>query len=374
MQGGRAAVTAQYFEDQKNVLARMAQRPGIRRLDPAQCDPIVKTYPELHPEFTNLTLRRPNGDLLCSYLPHAVQHMKPEALHAFGFSPGAPTQSTSNVFTGPTSGRKLVGTTQKVLAESGGEPGFLLLGNDLLKLNERIFAGLPQDVTIGIFDRTETLVFRSSEPDKWIGQPIAPANRGKYNVQPEGQAVITAIDGVRRMYAWTTIPGLDWRVSAGVPEAQALGPYWQVRNTVAGAVALLLLAALALAYRLAQSINRPVRALAEVTHHMVDGDFSTRAAVSGSRELRTLATAPKNSTVSCSTSLPCPVHSVMQRKTSHSSTGRLFRLLVIRCKTFPAWRIGGPVPTPMRSTAHGWPPSGKSAWPRWWQVANPLSL
>lgn len=251
------------------MLARTAQRPGIRRLDPAQCDPIAKTYPE----FTNLTLRCPNGDLLCSYLPHAVQHMKPEALHAFGFSPCALTQSTSNVFTGPTSGRKLVGTTQKVLAESGGEPGFLLLGNDLLKLNERIFFGLPQDATIGIFDRTETLVFRSSEPDKWIGQPIPPANHGQYNELPEGQAVITAIGGVRRMYAWTTIPGLGWRVYAGVPEAQALGPYWQARNTVAGAVALLLMAS-----------------LAEVTHYMVDGDLAARAAVFGPRELRTLAT------------------------------------------------------------------------------------
>ena len=287
---GRAALTARYFEDQKDVLARIAQRPGIRLLDPSQCDAIIKTYPELHPEFTNLTLRRPNGDLICSLLPQAVKQMRPDALKAFGFGPDAPPQSTSNVFTGPTSGRKLIGTTQQVQPASGGEAGYLLLGNDLLKLNERIFAGLPPDVTIGIFDRTETIAFRSREPEKWIGQPLAPANRGRYNQQPDGQAVITAVDGVRRMYAWTTIPGLGWRVSTGVVETEAMGSYWQARNFTAGAVALLLLAAVALAYRLAQSINRPIRQLAGATQRMAEGDFSARAAVSGPRELRALAT------------------------------------------------------------------------------------
>jgi PAS domain S-box-containing protein len=288
--GGRAAFAAHFFEAQKNVLALMAQRPGIRRLDPGQCDPIIKTYPELHPEFTNMALRQSDGVVLCSYLPTTAKMMTAAAIEVLGIGPNAAPANVSNVFTGPAFGRKVIGVTHQVLDASGEATAFLVIGNDLLRLNEHMFHGLPQDVTIGIFDRTETLVFRSREPEKWIGQPIAPANRGKYNHQLNGQAVITAVDGVRRMYAWTTIPGLGWRVTAGVPEDEAMGPYWQARNTAAGLVAAMLLVAMALAYRLARSINRPVSQLADVTRRMVDGDLSSRAAVSGPRELRALAT------------------------------------------------------------------------------------
>ena len=48
-----------------------------------------------------------------------------------------------------------MGTTQKVLAESGGGPGFLLLGSDVLKPNERIFARdiatQIKDLSSGVF-------------------------------------------------------------------------------------------------------------------------------------------------------------------------------------------------------------------------------
>ena len=288
--GGRAAFAAHYFEDQKNVLALMAQRPGIRLQNPGQCDPIIKTYPELHPEFTNLALRQLDGVLLCSFLPTTAKTMTAAAIQMFGVGQDGAPANVSNVLTGPASGRKVISVTHQVLAANGEATAFLVIGNDLLRLNDRMFVGLPQDVTIGIFDRAETLVFRSREPEKWIGQPIAPANRGKYNQQLNGQAVITAVDGVRRMYAWTTIPGLGWRVTAGVPEDVAMGPYWKARNGAAVTVAVLLLVAMALAYLLARSINRPVSQLAGVTDRMVGGDLSSRAAVSGPRELRALAT------------------------------------------------------------------------------------
>ena len=286
----RADSIGQIFEGHKVLLERLASRPAVLTLDPDQCDPLITELPQVYPRLANLALRRADASMICSHFKGVYPTLPPSVKSVLDEGLKAPGVWFSNATLGIPSKGWLVAGVMPLAHRDGVAAAGLVLSVDLLKLNELVFLNIPPEVTVGVFDRSETFVLRSRDPEKWIGQPITPANRGKYNQRPTGQEVILASDGVRRLYAWTTVPGLGWRVSAGVPEAEAMAPYWRARNRTLLAMAAFLCLAIYLAYRLARSINRPVSQLVAATQRMAAGDFSVRADVSGPRELRTLAT------------------------------------------------------------------------------------
>jgi diguanylate cyclase (GGDEF)-like protein/PAS domain S-box-containing protein len=105
----------------------------------------------------------------------------------------------------------------------------------------------------------------------------------------QGFFVTDGTDGVRRLYAVAAVPGTDWRVIAGVPEDQVFANHSARldRSVVIGIAALLL--ALALAYRIASTIVKPVRELAKASARVAQGDLAARAPIAGPAEVETVA-------------------------------------------------------------------------------------
>ncbi len=279
----------QHFAEYRGVMEYLAERPSVRALDPSQCDPLLTSLPEVNTQLFNLALRDADGLLLCSHLKTVPKKHLPQFQALFDAGLKASGFLVSEPIWGPTTQRWFSIVTVPVKNPQGLVKGVLVLSVDLQKLNDQVFAKLPNEVTVGAFDGSETLVLRSQDPEKWIGQPIPPANRAMYADQPTGRATLVAVDGVRRKVAWAQVPGLGWRVVAGASEDQAMGPYWQARNSALGAMVVLVCLALFWAYRLAASINRPVQQLAHITDQLANGDYTARAVVSGPRELRALA-------------------------------------------------------------------------------------
>ncbi|MDP2323921.1 MAG: PDC sensor domain-containing protein, partial [Gammaproteobacteria bacterium] len=63
---GTALELSRMLSDHEALLARMAERPLVRALDPLQCDPIIAEYTQLHPGYTNLVVRDLSGQSDCS--------------------------------------------------------------------------------------------------------------------------------------------------------------------------------------------------------------------------------------------------------------------------------------------------------------------
>nr|MBP6816164.1 response regulator [Burkholderiaceae bacterium] len=106
----------------------------------------------------------------------------------------------------------------------------------------------------------------------------------------EGYVTVPGRDAVVRVFALRTLPDFGWRVSAGVPQADIVAEHESTRQRSLGIGLGVLLAALALAWRIGASIRVPIAQLAEVATRIADGDLTVRAARAGPAELAAVAT------------------------------------------------------------------------------------
>src|SRR5512140_3312025 len=66
------------LHDNEAVLRRLAERPLVRQLDPARCDPILAEYVAVRPEYSTLAVRNARAEIVCTLLdaPPAAQSVR----------------------------------------------------------------------------------------------------------------------------------------------------------------------------------------------------------------------------------------------------------------------------------------------------------
>ena len=275
--------------DDQAMLARMAVRPLLAALDPADCDLLIKQYVPLHPQYATLALRDAAGGVICSYLVNPVQQYN--ATDHPWFFEGARSGGffVSGAVLGPVSKRWIVVETSPVAGAPGRPDGFLVLAVDLEELNQRVLASVPVSALVMVIDRQDRFLLRSADAGRWIGKASSRANNNAIRGQREGVLTTTGSDGIRRMWAYTTVAATGWRVVAGLPEAEVMTAHDRLRNQTLALGFTALLAVLALAWRIASSIVTPVRALATTAARVGSGDSAVRAAETGPPELQAVA-------------------------------------------------------------------------------------
>jgi PAS domain S-box-containing protein len=277
------------IRDNEIVLARLVQRPGIRALDPHNCDPVIDEFISLHPEYTTLAVRDFHANLVCSFihlplgagqvggLPWFIEGLRSEGL------------TVSNAFFGVRSGRWVSVLTFPVRDSSGNVSGLLDLPLDLLTLQERVLRPVPGDTLVAVLDRDFRFLMRSAEPEKWIGNALPPALVDMYRGRTEGFDHAPDVDGVSRLWAFVPVPGTGWRVSVGVPESEVLSRY---RTVVTQSVVISIIVsvmAIALAWRIAARIVRAIRELARTSTEIATGNSVARVRIAGPSEVEEVA-------------------------------------------------------------------------------------
>lgn len=261
----------------KATLGRLAARPSIARLDAKRCDPAFVDYVSLYPEFYTLGLRDLEANIVCSFQPNPPAADVVATLPWFVAAKASETFLASNAFLGPTSGRWVSVITHPVRDEAGRSVGLLALTLDLRKLGEEVFTSIPGNAVVRVLDRNFATLMRSGESEAFLGKPGP--SRAKESTQGvrEGFLTQTGLDGVTRLNAFVTIPGVEWRVVAGMPEADVLADYYvMLRKTIALYVGVLMLVAV-LAWRIGLSIVTPVANLAGTVEKVANGDKTARA-------------------------------------------------------------------------------------------------
>jgi diguanylate cyclase (GGDEF)-like protein len=275
--------------ENEQLLSRLAQRPLVKALDPKHCDPFLAEFAKVNPDYVNLAVRDIKGNAVCSLLPIPpasvvakfpwVQHV----MHGGGFVAGDAVQDQA-VY------RWFSALLYPVRNDRGENIGFLAIGIDLLRLQERILPAPPHDLVVSVIDSQGKFLMRSENALLWIGTGVRnPELVSEAQRHTEGSYRAMGVDGVTRYFAYRILKDVGWLVSAGVPEDTLLAPFRRQLWTAVTIVLVTALLALVLVHRIARETARPVHDLEAAAARVSAGDLGARAPVSGPLEIANVA-------------------------------------------------------------------------------------
>lgn len=284
--------TAQFIVRGRILLEVLAQEPDVRSLDPRRCDSRLRDFAQTVRQATNLLTLDAQGNLVCSVLPvtpatpRSVDpaHYLEQVRQTRSFTVGKPAM-------GFISRRWVVTLAQPIMDPQGSVVGVISLPIDLIRLaNTRNVSGLSSSATSGILNAEGTFVFRSPDPQNWLGKKAELMGRMRSSLavgKSVGEA--TGSDGLTRVYGVSPIEGTDWHAFVGLSTQEVFGPgrrqaWW---GALVGLVVVLL--AGLLSYLLARRITRPIQRLAVAVKQAGQGNLHIQLAADGSLEMATVA-------------------------------------------------------------------------------------
>ncbi|MCV2356900.1 PAS domain S-box protein [Paucibacter sp. B2R-40] len=289
MATGTAANLSSYLAQQEAFLARLAALPAIRSMDPQGCELLMRDLLILDPRLSSLVLRDLQAQPICSTLPSLASASEISrsaefvaALHSDGFVVGGAEP-------GKVSGHWESLLSYPVRNPAGERVGLLRLVVDLQKLSTELLVGLPPSALATVVDSREKIALRSADAAKYIGHAAPGAGTEAARRQRNGFVSVQGMDGVLRRMAYLTLPGSNWRVVAGLPEAEVLAEFHTAvwRTLLAGLAVLAL--ALLMAWRLGLQVARPIAQLSDTARRVAAGDQAVRADLAGSEDVRQVA-------------------------------------------------------------------------------------
>ncbi|HSM55938.1 MAG TPA: cache domain-containing protein [Candidatus Sulfomarinibacteraceae bacterium] len=282
----------QWLRDSETLLARAAQRPDVRALDPERCDESLADMSELFQPYLGFGLIDREGRVICATnaepegpLPSVVDREWFQAiLRDRKFV-------VSDVQVGRVTGRWVTILAYPVFTSDGEFGGAAILPVDLTwfqsSLNQ---VSLPPNGTITIVDSQGAVVARSVDPERWVGVNVRGVEVADLVMANQsGQARATGVDGIDRLYGYTTIPSASWHVYVGIPAREALQPVQRAvaRNIVLSLAVIAVVGVVSWYFR--RQIVEPLYQMAQVAGAVAAGDRERRAPVGGPRELAYVA-------------------------------------------------------------------------------------
>jgi PAS domain S-box-containing protein len=280
-----ARILGDYLLEHEKVLIRIAARPMVKALDPDHCDPVIANYVALNPAYTTLAVRDLHANPVCSFLPNPAGGNT--MIHSSGFIEAMRNEgfTASGATLGSSTGRWISALAQPIRDSTGKKIGLVRIAIDLQKLSDDLLGSVPKDALVSVIDQHKNILLRSTQAHAFIGQPSSTLTTQSVRGLRQGILTVKGLDGVLRRTAFVTIPGVEWRVTAGLPEQQLLADFrLTLWRSVAIGIATLVLV-IALAWRIGIAIIRPIRDLAATVALIANGDRTARAKLAGPAEL-----------------------------------------------------------------------------------------
>jgi signal transduction histidine kinase/ActR/RegA family two-component response regulator len=287
-----AARTERFLGDFRATLEAVAQRPQVRAMDPANCDPALPTLRELYPRAGNIIVVDREGWILCgAKLPPSGERLRivDMELHRAlmregGFRLSQPLIGKISKTWGVTAVHAIQGTDGTVVGAVG-------MAIELQHLQPfGTFEG--KDVLAGIVAAPGIMVARSSDADRWVGKDVSRMpGIATMVTQQQGTLRAAGLDHRDRLWAFRPVNGTNWIAYASVDAESAVAP---ARRRALGAlllIAVIVGATIAVAAYAARRIARPIGAIAEVARARAGGAVDARAAVAGPHEVADVAVA-----------------------------------------------------------------------------------
>lgn len=270
----------------------LAERPLVRSLDPARCDPLIAEQLKLNRHFANIATVDAHGNSMCSPLQGSDAPVV-----GIGQPDWLANIKTGNRFTigspqrGVHSGRWIAVAAYPIRDAQGAVAGAVEIVILLGAFRPVVSAALPPGGVAGIIDSGGMVIARSEQAEQMIGRKIEDNALSRMILEGRADlAVMRGVDGIERVWAARPIPNTSWFAAVGIPAELTSAGVWAVtwRNLFIG----LLIAGIA-AYAVRAIHRRIAGPLLELdrTARSIAAHPEGRppAREEGPREIRTLA-------------------------------------------------------------------------------------
>ncbi len=272
----------------QEVMNYLATRPQIRALDPTHCEPLLTEVQRMSSRYSVTMLVDAQGRMVCQSLAssgsapsYADREWFQRAIHETGFGVHAP-------IVGRLSGAQVVPLTMPVHNAQGTTIGVLMFAATLAEITRTVERSvpLPPGSMVTLVSGDGTVIARAPQGQPWLGKPVSEMpTLASHFERRAGFDTAPGADGIVRLYSFTTLPGVNWLVSVGLPQDTVLAQYRAQRKTAMGMVAAALALMLVLALLMARKIRRPILSLAQVARRTSQGETGVRADESGPQEV-----------------------------------------------------------------------------------------
>jgi len=284
----------QSLENAHQLAALIIRQPIIRARSFVTCGPILQDIHDLYPYFTTVAVFNRTGDLVCSVV-NPPEGTAVSAANRPWFQQVIQTDApvVGNVEVGPITGLWVVVLGYPIHDEQGQLVGALALPLDLARFNQTFSdVKLPEGSAVTVVDDQGAVIARLPDPQRWVGKNISSTELiGSTPPHQEGTLQENGVDGVERLYGYTSVQGTKWHVYIGIPTNVIFAA---VRANFLRNVALGLLTScvvVLLIVVITRHITRPIHAIADAAHAVSQGYLDTRVPITGPAELALVAEA-----------------------------------------------------------------------------------
>ena len=280
------------------LLALMAQLPGVKAMDPQACGPVFTRALQNEPSYENLGLLDANGRVVSSAKPVGLRgSLVNEGFFREALAQGKFGESDFEIESNGKQAETICG--EPVRRDDGTIEGVVFVEMDLAWMsNLNAQFRLPATETIGVVNSQGIIVMRVPDAKDWVGKSAleAPAAQTILEERGSGTADEVGLDHMRRLFAFAPLDpehGLQTYVSAGIPDDVAFRDARRSEHRLLAMLAAFAIGAFTTAWFAADIlVLRGVRMLLSATQKVAAGNLATRAGpVPGGGEFRELAQA-----------------------------------------------------------------------------------
>jgi signal transduction histidine kinase len=287
----------QLFSDSRTLLAQVAQRPLVRAVDPAQCDPFLQEIPYLFEEYAAVTLVDRLGEIYCVAFSPEITQVAP-TLGSRAQEPWFREVMDREQFTvseasiSSIHGRWVTVLAYPIYDLEGDLAGAVAIGINLVRYQnvlERI--SLPTGSTVTLVDGRGTVVGRSEKAENYVGQDLSQREIVRLALEGGDFRTVRAegLEGQEKFFGLASVSGTDWTAYAGIPVEVVHAPVRLHQFQLGVVAAAIVVVVSLLALYLIREIEQPARALAQIANEVAAGHFNRQAPTDGPEELQAIA-------------------------------------------------------------------------------------
>jgi PAS domain S-box-containing protein len=203
-----AARQARFVDSARQLLAILAEMPEVAGRDSATCSRFMKGLADRYSVYANLGVIDTEGNLVCSAVGFSGMVNASDRSY-FRRAKGSKTFAIGDYQVGSVTGRGSVNFGYPILNRSGEVGAVVFAALDLAWLTQLTGeARLPDGASLSILDSQGTILARFPDPEKWAGKPVPDAPLFQIlQLRDQATRELIGIDGVKRLYAFTTLSG-----------------------------------------------------------------------------------------------------------------------------------------------------------------------
>src|SRR5690554_3054786 len=275
------------IEGARQLITALTQLPEIQDSDPQMCSAFLSELLPLYPDYADLGLVTPDGNLIChSGFFDAGLNIADRPYFVDGLRTGEFV--TGDFVISRIDGNIILPFVHPIL-DKNGEVQAVVLATQKLNWLEGVGsqANIPDEAVFLVLDHQGQILSRYPQTGDWIGEsfPDMAAVRSAVDASGNGVAVLTGEDGIQRLYAFSFLDiGRNGAyISYGIPTELAYRSVNRNLLTNLATLSLITLVSLLAAWLIADyTILRKVHALVAVTQRLAEGDLGARTGLTPS--------------------------------------------------------------------------------------------